>query len=100
MSKTLTIRGKEVSEDTIVEALQKHIGFEKEKFYPIITSCYLSRTKRVVINLPLYVINRIKSRNIIQVSLDEKGSLCDFSDNYTIPSMYENRKHIFGTIKE
>lgn len=36
MENMIEIKGKQVSEDTIVEALRKHIGFEKKKkFEPI-----------------------------------------------------------------
>ena len=31
MSKTINIKGKEISEDTIVKALKKHCGFEEEE---------------------------------------------------------------------
>lgn len=36
MGKLIEVKGQQVSEDTIVEALRKHVGFEeKEKFEPI-----------------------------------------------------------------
>lgn len=35
MSKTINIKGKEISEDTIVEALKKHCGFTEKEEEPL-----------------------------------------------------------------
>lgn len=41
MAKLIEVKGQKVSEDTIVEALRKHVGFEEEKKFEPIAVCHL-----------------------------------------------------------
>ena len=64
MSKMYNIRGKEVSEDTIIAALKNHIGFEKKKpMWMVEVYRYVNNEKRIVIRLPDWAISKIKEGN-------------------------------------
>ena len=62
MSKMYSIRGKEVSEDTIIAALKSHVGFEEKKpAWMIEIYQYTNNEKRVVVRLPDWAIDKIKA---------------------------------------
>jgi len=68
--KMIDVRGKKISENTIVEALQKHCGFkDRPKQYMIEVRMYHGRP-RVVIRLPDWAITRIKEKGIKSFVLD------------------------------
>jgi len=62
--KVIEIKGMKISENTIIEALQKHYGFkDRQKQYIVEVRKYHGRL-RVVIRLPDWVIEKIRKDGI------------------------------------
>lgn len=101
-NKMITIKGKEVSEDTIVEALKKHIRFEEIKTYPIIATCQLyDNNDRLVINITQSMRSVIECcKNVKQIVIDKNGTVCNSRNTYELDIMYKNMISRFGQIKK
>ena len=101
----MKIRGREVSEETIVEALKAHVGFEEPKEepkeYPIVAKAICAGEPRLIINLTESMINQINSKWYTkQIVINEKGYVFNSKTDYSIGSEYHDIEPIFGTIKE
>jgi len=58
--KTIKIRGREISEDTIIEALKKHCGFKDREHYQVEAYGGYGARGRIVLRLPSWAIRMIK----------------------------------------
>ena len=97
----MKIRGREVSEETIVEALKAHIGFEEPKEYPTVAKATCDGEPRLIINLTESMLSRIRSSKYIkQIVIHEKGCVFNSRTDYSIESKYHDIEPIFGTIKD
>jgi hypothetical protein len=97
--KMINIKGKEVSESTIVEALKKHINFKTT--VPIISFVDFDNKKdRVVINLTSAMLRRIRNEvNAKQIVINVRGGVGVISNNYDLDDLYSNQEPIFGEIE-
>jgi hypothetical protein len=102
--KMVEIKGKQVSESTIVEALKKHYNFEKKRTAPLISLVtYENADDRVVIRLSEEMVRHIQKFDAELLVVDEKGcvgasDIDVFSNLYNLGYIYV--KPIFGEITE
>lgn len=95
----ITIKGKQVSEETIEMALEEYFKTHKQTI-PIISFAQFNKPRdRVVINLTPEMIKMVKDGQK-QITISCGGMVEDCKNNYDLPSCYSNQELIFGEIEE
>lgn len=97
MSKMINIRGKEISEDTIAEAVKKYCNFENEEIPPIRVGTFGKTTDRIFLRITSSLLEKLEKLKNQIVVLDEGEFVSDYwskEDDYMRINLYSNVRNL------